>query len=597
VTITTNTASVNLGSIQPTISGAINSGSVTATVTTNATSGYTLSMKSDNADMIHQTQSSARLTPIAGTSLNPVQFRQDGCNKWGYALPRSQTGLYGLMPNNFLTNYPTLNNAAVADNATIWAAVPTSDLMIKRLNTPTAGDTTQVNFAACANLTMTAGTYTAQITFTAAIADPTDSGDGVGGDPIMDIDSNMVPVKYATTPLGLPEWQKADSTNQNNDWYSYNDKRWANAVSFTDSSKLTQYQAAPIGTVIPESDIGAYWVYIPRYRYQLQAIDYATRPTTPTPFSIQFEDMSQPGYIKADPKNAQIQPMTGDWMTHPAFTLGTTELNGIWVGKFETTGTAAAPTVKPNQTSLKSQNILNQWNTSRTGRTYQNLSTAADTRMMRNDDWGAVAYLASSIYGTGVSTSTSEPGTALGAADKGVRINGNSAMVTGCGPTNDSGSTTTYAGTTTCTPTSDNIDRSYYTTLGQFASTTGNTTGIYDMSGGAYEYTLSNFNGAVGSSGLTTNGSGGFTQIDSKYLNFYDATMTMANCTVLTCGGQALYETRWNGDYAYFVDSSNPWSRRGGGYGDGSSAGLFDSNYYDGYALSIFGWRFLQSAF
>ena len=25
----------------------------------------------------------------------------------------------------------------------------------------------------------------------------------------------------------------------------------------------------------------------------------------------------------------------GEWLTHPAFTFGNTELNGFWVGKFE----------------------------------------------------------------------------------------------------------------------------------------------------------------------------------------------------------------------------------------------------------------------
>ena len=47
------------------------------------------------------------------------------------------------------------------------------------------------------------------------------------------------------------------------------------------------------------------------------------------------------------------------------------------------------------------------------------------------------------------------------------------------------------------------------------------------------------------------------------------------------------FDTAWNNDYAIFVDSSAPWFRRGGGYGNGSDAGVFrfagndgDSNFY-----------------
>ena len=38
-----------------------------------------------------------------------------------------------------------------------------------------------------------------------------------------------------------------------------------------------------------------------------------------------------------------------------AFTFGTDELNGMWVGKFETTGNASTPTIKPEHHHMKSK--------------------------------------------------------------------------------------------------------------------------------------------------------------------------------------------------------------------------------------------------
>jgi hypothetical protein len=333
-------------------------------------------------------------------------------------------------------------------------------------------------------------------------------------------------------------------------------------------------------------------------------MDYAdcqANNSTPQLFNIQFENMNADGYTKLNARRSDADTYyhVGDYVTHPAFTIGSstpddptddTELNGLWVAKFETTGTASNPTAKPNLNSLRSQNIATQWSTSQTLRTYQNLSSQTQTFMANNDDWGAVAYLASSIYGAGVANNN------YGA----VHINANSSYVTGCGPTSAT-SDSSYAGATTCTPTGDNVNRSYYTTLGRLASTTNNPTGVYDMSGGAWEYTLGNYNKTVNSYAGLTAGSGGqtFVQIPDRYINFYmtppfngSYSTNIQKCTLLTCGGQATHETAsWNGDYSNFVSSSYPWSLRGGYYGNVSYAGLFDSFSNSGYAYSSYSFR------
>jgi hypothetical protein len=611
ISMTMSSTSIDLNIMAPTYNGAESSTSLTTKVTTDNPAGYILELSTTTPDLINESDSSNVLAGVTSVDpLRPLTFNKNGCNAWGYAVARTQVDQFGLAPSNFAEVYSNEDSVLPSASSETWNGVSTSPTILKSLNQATNDDTTQITFGACADSSVAAGNYTGTVQLTAIPADPIGGDDNLGGEPVMDIDANMIPVKY-TGDAANPEWQKADVNNTNHDWYNYDQKLWANAVTFTDTNKLNQYKAAAVGTVIPESDIGAYWVYIPRYRYQLMCMDYddcQNRAATPTPFSIQFENMDNPNYQKSGANDLK-NPESGDWMTHPAFTIGSStpddptddaELNGLWVGKFETSNapgddnltnaTYATPTIKPNQYSLRYQNILNEWNTSQTVRTHQNLSNQTQTFMANNDDWGAVTYLASSIYGAGVTNDD------YGA----VHINSNSSYVTGCGPTSAT-SDSSYAGATTCTPTGDNVNRSYYTTLGRLASTTNNPTGVYDMSGGAWEYTLGNYDGTVKSSGLTSNGKGGFTQIPSKYINFYSSTIfdgTYANniqkCTLFTCGGQAMYETAsWNGDYANFVYSYFNWSVRGGDSTGGSGVGLFSSRYYAGGIGSNDGFRVL----
>jgi hypothetical protein len=289
-------------------------------------------------------------------------------------------------------------------------------------------------------------------------------------------------------------------------------------------------------------------------------------------------------------------------------------LNGLWSGKFETTGSSTAPTIKPNQASLRDQDISAQFVTSKligkiaadgtsaTAANTHNFASNVDTFQFNNKHWGAVIYLATSIYGAGDATYASSSSYPNDYGVVGKNANSDGSFVTGCGRNathDDSGS---YYGGTTCTPSSDGVNRSYYTPLGLETSTTNNVYGVYDMVGGAYENTLSNYSigtniGRPGSAGFTA-GSGGqyFSGINNKYFTLYDSTAFTNNstytnydqCTYATCGGQGLYETTfvasvssgvqsWSRDYSYFVVSSNPWVFRGGNSISIYNAGLFCS--------------------
>ncbi len=349
--------------------------------------------------------------------------------------------------------------------------------------------------------------------------------------------NGMIPIKYDGT-----NWVKAST----NDWYDYNAKKWANAVMVTSGTRDT-YMSATAGTTVSEEDILAYYVWIPRYKYQLFNVDSTTMD--PIEIQVEFED----GIPTKSSGTAN-----GQWLTHPAFTLGTDELKGIWVGKFSTTGDATTPTIKPNLGMLTDQNVSTQFTTSQKfGTTTYLTSTGVsevDAHMMKNTEWGAVAYLKQSKYG-------------LGTTDIGWNNYNSSPYLTGCGSTAGSDRSTTC--------------NAYNTTDGMLASTTGNMTGIYDMSAYIGTYVMGVVKNEAGT-GLVY-GNSGFTTstlpFNSKYVDQYEYGTTYNdqrayNRRIL---GDATGEVAsWYDDSSSFVASFYSWFVRGGRYnGTPSGAGVF----------------------
>ena len=405
--------------------------------------------------------------------------------------------------------------------------------------------------------------------------------------------------------------KKADLTSK---WYSYEEKRWANAVILKNENK--EYVS---GEIIPEEEIESYFVWIPKYSYKLWDLGNYTSNTeidaskvhsieirfgtTNTSDSVSGE-CTTPG-ISGESGNCEV----GDYMTHPAFLAFNT--TGIWVGKFETgydgaTSTSEAQNnttevdkviVKPNVYSWRSIQVANAFTVS------YNYQRELDFHMMKNTEWGAVAYLSHSIYGI-----NSE-----------VRLNNNSGHKTGYvaikEPTLGYPDYKDYG-----------IDSSatlpYNTPTGYLASTTGNITGIYDMSGGATEYVMgvqvddnglpivgrsnvynSGFNGTLGCPACDKNApgfDGSITEItnginlpSSKYYDSYKANSNENRANRIL--GDATGEmgpfwinlknrpvSSWYLDNAWFIDSGNAWFYRGSVYTNGNDSGIFA--YGDGTA-------------
>ena len=370
--------------------------------------------------------------------------------------------------------------------------------------------------------------------------------------------SNMIPVYYDAT---AKVWKKADTSNKKIEsrWYNYGEHIWANAVTVTSTNRTT-YLNAKVGTEIPMTDINTMWVWIPRFN-----------AVTPSNYN---------GGTKALPNAIDVTFVKPNETAIDAFTFGTKQLSGFWYAKFELSHSTLASSsnsnnlgctneacsnangiiIKPSVKSLRYNSVSNFFFASRSMEQPNNsfgfVSSEVDTHMSKNNEWGAVAYLAQSIYGRCISSTLCTE----------VGINNNSTYITGIGA--EAGSS--YNGATA---------NSYDTTFGMRASTTGNIYGIYDMSGGAWEYVMGSYSKTIGSSGFTSS-----TFPNDKYFNNY---------TTSSYQGHALTETNgWYNDNFGIVVSSSPWFSRGSQYSNTTSAGVFSSYPQNGTAYSNISARF-----
>ncbi len=237
-----------------------------------------------------------------------------------------------------------------------------------------------------------------------------------------ELDEGMIPVYYDEN---TETWKKADKKNSNEKyrWYNYDKKIWANSVTVS-STNRSKYLSASVGTEIPMDDILTMEVWIPRYKYKVwnynadgtktsnpQQIDITWENGTGTTGEITCQDSisgtdgaaSETCKLKSTNATCTDDTCNNKTYTHPAFTFGNEEIKGFWIGKFELTGTVSNITTKPNLSSVREQSVstfeTNIMNMKNSGNQY-GLNTTTDTHMIKNSEWGAVAYLSHSKYGT-----------------------------------------------------------------------------------------------------------------------------------------------------------------------------------------------------
>lgn len=366
--------------------------------------------------------------------------------------------------------------------------------------------------------------------------------------------AGMTPVKWNASNV------ESTTTASDSEWYDYSAKKWANAKTAD----------------------GSYWVWVPRYAYKITSGYHTGGELTAGEIDVKFlvgkGNLSKDGTkIETSGYNADTKNTSMHYFTHPAFTFGSEEITGIWVAKYEA---SVNPTSDACYTSESAANCnkttlipafksnIKSWRFIQIGNIYEvayNLKsksnygwngTTVDTHLIKNTEWGAVAYLAQSAYG----------------ANQEVWINNNNTYVTGCA--GSSVSAGNYAG----------CQNAYNTSTGGKASTTHNITGIYDMSGGTYEYTASYVNNGDGS--LTTNGSQ-IISANAKYKDVYAKGSTDSASLNYEANknkyGDAFYEisksyensNSWYEDVSGMPYSTSPWFLRGGHHNSTTGAGLF----------------------
>ena len=412
---------------------------------------------------------------------------------------------------------------------------------------------------------------------------------------VVDVAGNESEIqKKETNPADSPEcWEKIYNPEPSQ-WYSYGNSN-VNEPKLKGNMTPIRY----IGVVAEGANTtnnwanaitadGSMWVWIPRYAYKITYYtdsNYTTTTTNKTQYGkidvafVKYENgqnmflnSTDSGIITTDP-TAQGAGTT-NWLVHPAFVNNVnnggwdSELSGIWVGKFEATGTKtkdsdgnvteATISVMPGVSALIDMKIKDQFKYAKLATFGESVSAESlGSHMAKNSEWGATAYLAYSKYGT-----------------NGYDVGKNSSSSFYTGGTSSQGDI-------------------YSINYGQ--STTNNPYGVYDLRGSAYERVASYVNYGSNASYLSTNGgtasgdlygSGDEQSTSTKYKTVYTASGTSQQNSYDLLGtgntikkGDAVYEistsysgqTSWNNGTGNSVDSyfpvtSYPFFERGGHY-------------------------------
>ena len=381
----------------------------------------------------------------------------------------------------------------------------------------------------------------------------------------------------------------------NKDWYNYCNKKWANAVILTDTA-----QSYNDDQVINESDIESMFVWIPKYKYRLWNVKVTNPLYTVHSIEIEFdttdtEDVEGVSCATPMESGKTGNCNNGEYMTHPAFkSFG---VDGFWVGKFETgykdahnkdaaqqnNSETSHMIIKPDVYSWRGISVKNIFELSK------NYNENLQSHMMKNTEWGAVAYLSHSIFGI----------------NKEITINNNSQFKTGYAAL----SSTDQSKMPGEVGDGGNSNTQWNTESGVAASTTGNITGVYDMSGGAWEYVAAYVDESPNDQSGFQDGE--FEKNDTKFFDVYDKDSKVNEYNKMILGdatgemgpfdnytdGDSLgrMHNHWYADGSHFADASVPWFYRGGGFSDGIIAGQFYFIRHNGAANEQYGFRLALS--
>lgn len=442
----------------------------------------------------------------------------------------------------------------------------------------------------------------------------------VNGDTYPVLYDGMIPVVYENG-----HWVKASMYKV---WYNYASGKgmWANAVTVnTNASQCKEdcidtlrkhgreyYQNARVGEAISMDDINGMYVWIPKFEYKVSGFGSGSGTSATSPGSIDVNFIA---------KNTTTP--TSGYTIHPAFKFGDRQIGGIWVAKFEASanpesncylGSEASNCNKASETKKNEPKLYvtvtpnkNSWRYISIGNAYKavslmnastsfnGLKSTVDTHLMKNTEWGAVAYLSQSSYGK------------YGKDGKEVFPNMyfNNATLTGC----TLGKSGNNLSKVTLCQDSDGNKLNYNYAASYSGSTSGTIYGIFDMAGGTWEYVMGNFNRNEGSGSIILNDiyvevedeEGNVTQelktkrINDKYVDVYKTT----TCADKECAGSAMLKTElslssnwWLDMYDFAVTDLEPWLIRGGSWElKSQELGIFALSKASGASNATIGFR------
>ena len=331
--------------------------------------------------------------------------------------------------------------------------------------------------------------------------------------------TGMIPIKWKNNTWVVCSQDDAE-------WYNYNDKKeWANVMLSDGTYKA---DTVAVGQTVAERDLGSMYVWIPRYAYKIVG-----EKNIEVTFLKGNTNEGSDGVIYTTDESTDTSKTA---IVHPAFNLGGTELNGFWVAKFEASGTnkdgnavgnasssSSAQQYAPDSTTIaKSLPNKISWrhisigesekrsmDIATTSKSSFGLTSGANTHLIKNSEWGAVAYLCYSECGSVPMTN----GTGTWSSDHYYDL------YTGQGP-KSSGDEGNY---------SYDASHNYSTSNGVLSSTTRNVTGVYDMAGGTWERVagyLDNSNGNLEYYGKSDDGTIQYFQngkLNSRYASLWDS--------------------------------------------------------------------------
>ncbi len=409
-----------------------------------------------------------------------------------------------------------------------------------------------------------------------------------GSDP--ELIDGLIPIIYNESNK---TWEKADVINSN--WYDYTNGKWANSASVISSMKDYYVDALP-GTIISMEHMTSMLVWIPRFSYTIKdTLGYqglnASLVSLSTPGGIDIKFMSSEEIDMGSAKYSGDTPSNyftssafcwGDTCDNPdtRFDEGNKEISGFWIAKFEASWHDGLLYSKPNETPATNLTISSTFNL------VQNLMNGingynnygyigyVNAHLIKNTEWGAIAYLSQSEYGK------------YGNPDyvginKEIYLNNCSLYITGIGGDSPGDGRTEESCYT----------NTYDTYNGMGASTTGNIYGVYDMVGGTFDRVM----GII----LDANGNfdsdlAGFSELpEGRYINIYPyGTYTQGDISPIK--GDALTETllfyddRYLGDPRFSTTNyyDYHWLYRGGSlfFSNTEANGVFSYTLFNGQA-------------